>query len=396
MTTLLMLWFLLQCYCCWAFQGSQPVKSSRDATASTNVTSIEYASTSCTVDTTTALMSPTVENSEDDFFRTFRRNVPVKIQYLLRDSGFVRTTMNSLVLLGVPTLINQYPSALHDFFALIGNRYIPNILPKQYQSKSQLDVDFNVSYIPYGDDKRQFYSLIRPTTLRSQHTHKKNRLVVFVHGGAWGSGWPGMYQLTAIPFINSGYDFAVIGYRTYPSTDVRGQIDDLNLALKSLRDAVPNTQDVTLIAHSSGAHITSLGFLNGQIPKAYANQYISLSGLFDIPSHYLFEKSRGVERISPMAAACGLPGQRLQGWKDCSPLRISQENYERLPESLFIHGDMDTTAPYTSSIEFSSRLKQSELRILPVGHAETVLQIMFGGVTRDVVLDWINGKVQEY
>ena len=326
-------------------------------------------------------------NPDDDFFRDFRRSVPLKLQYFLRDSGLLRAIMNSLVLLGLPTVVEQYPSALYDFFSLLGNPYIPLLLPKQYQSESQLDVDFTVSYKSYGDDRRQIFSLLQPISPRN-----KNRLVVFVHGGAWGSGWPSMYQLMATPFLNNGYDFAVLGYRTYPSADYLGQISDLTKALKSVKKAAPNARDLTLIGHSSGAHIASTGFLNGKISKNDVDYFVSLSGIFDIPSHYQFERSRGIERISPMAAACGAPGKRLQGWKQGSPARRKEHYSHRMPESLLIHGAMDTIAPHTSTVDFSDGMRQSELRILPIGHAETVLQTMFGGATRDVVVDWLDTR----
>jgi acetyl esterase/lipase len=66
-----------------------------------------------------------------------------------------------------------------------------------------------------------------------------NKLVAFVHGGAWGSGFPAMYRLVAKPFLNKGMTVAILGYRTYPTTDVKGQVDDLEQALESLRREFP-------------------------------------------------------------------------------------------------------------------------------------------------------------
>jgi acetyl esterase/lipase len=159
--------------------------------------------------------------------------------------------------------------------------------------------------------------------------------------------------------------------------------------------------DVTLIGHSSGAHISMLGLLSGLL--THVDRFVGLSGVYDIPSHYNFERGRGVERISPLAPACG---GSLDTWRKNSPTRLvvgesRKEQLDHLPPILICHGGIDTTVSYSSSVDFVDALHSASdvlrnscsLRILPhVGHSETAIHLMFGGETQDVVVDWMSAQ----
>jgi acetyl esterase/lipase len=266
---------------------------------------------------------------------------------------------------------------------------------------------------PYGSHPRQVLHVIRPTTT------KTTSLLFFVHGGAWGSGFPELYRLVATPFVQVNYTVAILGYRTYPTSNVQGQVQDIANAIKTLvrklQHSVPfnfNAShpklDVTLMGHSSGAHLCSLGILQGQIRGV--DRLVAIAGVYDIPTHYVYEASRGVERISPMAPACG--GASLNRWRRCSPTYLLQKkrntqhihedgeaakNPHTFPPTLLCHGTADATVPYRQTINFFQAITQwyglkhdVQLEILEeVEHSETVLQLMFGGPTLDVVLGWI-------
>jgi hypothetical protein len=50
--------------------------------------------------------------------------------------------------------------------------------------------------------RRQVVQVMHPTVYSGKETDLKtaNKLVAFVHGGAWGSGFPAMYRLVAKHF----------------------------------------------------------------------------------------------------------------------------------------------------------------------------------------------------
>jgi acetyl esterase/lipase len=331
-------------------------------------------------------------NSKDDFFRNFRATIPVKLQYALRDSGLLRLIVDSLVFAGVPSLLQAYPTAWKDFLTLSG-----------LTSTSTSNSTILFQSMQYGKHRSQHMELIQSRE-PVEYTHAK-KWVVFIHGGAWGSGFPLIYRLVANSFVSQGYQVAIVGYRTYPDTVLDGQIDDIVQAIEFLRckemkkDERSESLVMTLIGHSSGAHISMLGMLQSKLQGI--ERFIGISGVYDIPRHYQFESKRGVERISPLAPVCG---GNLSQWKQNSPSRqqsTSSITRSRLPPILLLHGEIDSTVPYTSSVGLyqsliqqqqprASEKPQIDLKVLNgVEHSETMFHLMFGGETRDVLLNWI-------
>ena len=368
--------------------------------------------------------------------------------------------LDGAVFLGIPSLIEQYPSSLGDFIRLLsGKEWIVSLLPTRYQQYTQLQqhVKNNIQQekIQYGNHKNQYVRIIsrKDTTLKQQqqqqsylictwwyvssylivlekfcHDFLSNHFIVifFFFVGAWGSGFPELYLLLASPFINQGYTFAVIGYRTYPDADCIDQSIDVKDAIQSTQKYLSETRgrkevrrDYTLMAHSSGCHICALGFTKGIFDSSLnIDRFVSMAGVFDIPQHYRWEIARGVARFSPMAQACRRindkeveqhqptkidPIRTLAGWRENSPiydLVSNKEDYSiQFPEKCYIvHGTEDTTCPYNYSQDFGNALKIHpnapslvDVDILDTGHAEMVVELMFGGRTRDAVLSWLEG-----
>lgn len=308
------------------------------------------------------------ENPDDDFFRAFRDQMPASFQSWMRDSGLLRFIADSLVYAGLPSLVQQYPDALFTFL----------------QMSSQCET------IPYGNHPRQKMDVFTP-----KHETSKG-LVLVCHGGAWGSGEKWMYRLMATKKLECGYTVAVLGYRTYPDATVDGQVSDVSNALAKLRQRYPSLH-TTVIGHSSGAHISLLGALQ---EKLNVDGLICLAGVYDVVNHYVFETGRGLERISPLQPA---NGHAEEEWALRSPTRlVDKTTSSNLPPTLLIHGVEDTVVPYTSALEFHEALQECQahnnctLSLLPsIEHAETVLQLMVGGKTQDVVVDWLERQLQQ-
>lgn len=358
-------------------------------------------------------------NSADDVFRSLRQSWPKPLQYWFRDSGALRWLVDGSVLLGIRPILREYPTAWSDFWHLSnsGKSSLATLLskyvsPLMSNSPSQITIETRLESFSYGSDKKQVIDIIQPASTAPTSNLKVNSsLIVFVHGGAWGSGFPALYRLIARPFVQTDRAVAVVGYRTYPTTDVDGQVLDVRNALRALQQRYTQYDDITLIGHSSGAHISLLGLLNSTNPMDVdIDRWIGISGVYDLASHYRFEAGRGVERISPLAPA---GGGSLARWRRLSPTyQILQQRshttageeflYTTLPPLLILHGAKDTTVPYTSSLRLYEALQQAtnqsrlerRLSILPmVEHAETVLHLMFGGATSDLVLKWIEQPI---
>ena len=243
-------------------------------------------------------------------------------------------------------------------------------------------------------------------------------VLVFVHGGAWGSGKPWMYRLTAAGLaqrLRARYA-VIVQYPVYPASSILEQRDCVCAALRFLRSGTWLAQEgvvvraqtnsgaggsqaqkrgvgrLLLAGHSSGANICALALLQAaQAGRRVADIFISLSGVFDVEAHYAWERSRGVHLLSPMGAAAG---HESRHW-ECSPTLLLQRSPAPppgsasgsggnvrafFPTTLLLHGTQDTTVPVTSSHDMAAQLARHQVRCVTafpeVAHVHPVLELM--------------------
>ena len=315
---------------------------------------------------------PHLHDNRDRVTLWLDKIISVHIWNKLRDNGSFRSVADSLVLLGIPAMAVTSPRAALQFISL----------SKQVQ---------RISYGPHAMHNIDLFTRIN-----------SNQLVVFVHGGAWGSGMPWMYRLVAQGFTDN---VAVIGYRTYPDTDVPGQVQDLSLALQKLQTMFSAITQFTIVGHSSGAHIGLIHVIQ-EAKKSWAklhlppyHTFVGLSGPYDMVHHFDFEAARGVEELSPLKAAGGLSLEALQSNSPAHELQnfllVCEPIQAYMPPSiLLVHGMEDTTVPFTATAEMARRLvacglAPQQLYLAKTGHQDTVLQMMLGGLTCQKVVAWL-------
>jgi len=229
------------------------------------------------------------------------------------------------------------------------------------------EISLNLTQYHYGPDSRQFLEFIQPS-----YKHKKEvgdldtklPVVLFVHGGAWGSGRPWMYRLVAQGIADLGFRVALLGYRVYPEADTLSQVSDLALALEwmAINKSLIGLQEtnVYISGHSSGAHITAMYLLQCALEgiecPIFISGFIGLSGVYCIYKHYLYEKARGVHEISPMKAANGLMPKFEEHSPSSLARKLTHKQAKMLPPMFLLHGTADETVPFTSTLEFSEVL----------------------------------------
>lgn len=301
--------------------------------------------------------SRAVNNDDDKGFRTLRRVLPKPVQYWLRDSGVMRFIIDRPLSLAVllPSVLSKYPQALPLYLTLPTKR------------------------LRYGSHSRQEIHLVEPPTTSTVAANQS--LVVFVHGGAWGSGFPELYRLCSLPFLERGQTVAVVGYRTYPCATVPEQVEDLRQSVEYLKTNY-QFSDWTLMGHSSGTHISLLALQDVAFATTI-DRFVGLAGVYDILNHYKYEKTRGVERLSPLAPA---NGGSVAAWRKNSPIH---QSYRALPPTLVCHGALDSTVPFTGAVEFGMVVNVTTRIMSDTGHQDMVTDLMFGGPTRDVVMQWL-------
>ena len=353
-------------------------------------------------------------NKDDDSWRYIRQNVPIWVQNTWRDSGFVRFGCDTLTVLAIPSILSIYRDALPNFLALTGfpiwlRRHIQSVFKLNYEhDKESLVCENSFESIQYGDHSMQVAHLMRPLLAdNAKFKHRRrNQLIVFIHGGAWGSGRPWMYRLVARPLLQLNYSVAVIGYRTYPDVDALGQVEDVKLATTKILQELPEfaENNVTIIGHSSGSHIGLLSILDADfLHRVPIGAFVGLSGVYDVAKHFEYETGRGIEEVSPLKGACGGSEDAFMKYSAENRVKefIGSHGSTMLPSMLFLHGVLDNVVPYTATLELilgihkaiidqPTEKERFQTLISPnIGHGETLFELMMGGETRDQVLSWV-------
>lgn len=229
-----------------------------------------------------------------------------------------------------------------------------------------------------------------------------------------------MYRLTAKPFLEAGWNVAVVGYRTHPDADADGQAEDVERARAFLASERPDvsSERVALVGHSSGSHIALLSVLEGVRRRKESGEgvgeiddFVGIAGVYCIASHFGVEAARGVDQISPMLPACGGSVETLSHYspeyrmdqisEECGNRGVGRSNFgDDVPRLLLVHGVKDTTAPYTASLDMVDKFRSvgwggddahcEELLLHDLGHIEPVLHFMVGGETVTKVMIWLD------
>ena len=341
--------------------------------------------------------------------------LPLSWQNYCRDSGGFRSISDRLVTSSMPFGAMANPGAALDFLRLTRK----------------------VHSMPYGKHESQFIDMFFPECSREEMTG----MVFFVHGGAWGGGKPLFYRLIALPFLKMKLAVAIVGYRVYPMADANTQVNDLNSAYRELWKRYPDLCGPSrtkrqigfcVVGHSSGAHIGLLMIVEELKRLMHVEQskvespenklsittihtpidkFVGISGPYDISQHFDYEASRGVEELSPMKAANGYtreqfrlnsPALRLQDFLISIPEseKLSPDNF--FPDTLLIHGILDSTVPFTATSEAARVLKSCGVKKLVesyiplTGHQDAVMHLMLGGRVQNSIVRWLrSGGSQE-
>lgn len=291
-------------------------------------------------------------------YRALHRVLPLRLQHGLRDSGALGALVDSATLVTAAMALSSRPKVAWRLATAT--------------SRGAL----GVAYGPLGEHRMDvFHAGASDTT----------PLIVFIHGGAWGSGSRLIYRLFGLRLADEGCVCAVVGYRRYPQTRMEGLLSDVERALEWLRGREDwRRRKVVVVGHSSGAHLAVLlslrRALQGQPPLA--DTVCGLCGVYDIGPHYDFEAGRGVHEVSPMKPCAGGPEQ----WDAHSPRKVcrhlSGEHVRLLPRMVLAHGREDATVPWTSTALMADALADAgagnlvECAVVDrVGHADVVTEL---------------------
>lgn len=349
-------------------------------------------------------------DSPDAVTRFLGSVLPLEWQNSLRDNGGFRRIADELMQNIIPSVAIMNPSAARTFLRLT----------------------HRVQKMTYGPHPSQFIDLLFPEDVAEADLAG---MLIFVHGGAWGSGKAWFYRLVPEPFLKHKVAVAIVSYRVYPEGDINVQVRDTDLAYQKLSEEYPRLcgpsrtpRPIGLVVsgHSSGAHVALLfiielvkrcihiredtgestreGQQNASTVKP-VDQFVGLSGPYDVSHHFDYEAARGVEELSPLKPACGYtrgqfrlnsPAWRLKDFmSSIPPFRRDLLPEVYFPRTLLVHGIEDDVVPFTSTSECARVLRScgimalEEYYVPKTGHKGVVIQFMLGGQVPITTMEWL-------
>ncbi|RIB04795.1 Alpha/Beta hydrolase protein [Gigaspora rosea] len=242
-------------------------------------------------------------------------------------------------------------------------------------------------------------------------------VIVFIHGGSWGSGDKIWYSLLALRLRQMGYVVVVPNVTLYPKAKVDVMLSDIKRTLVWTKRFISkfggDPNKIYIMGHSSGAHLASLVTVRDSIIKSQTMEgrvssnlsdidpelelpkiagLILMAGIYDIGRHYLWETKRGVEEISPMGRVMGDSPESFEMNSPTLLLQSAMKDREvdinklkkLIPQKiLLIHGDMDETVPLETTLRFNlvlSELNIDDLRLRIMNgmeHSDPVVGMMY-------------------
>lgn len=240
-----------------------------------------------------------------------------------------------------------------------------------------------VDKILFGRRDKQFslstnirYATKRPRQTLNEYVPKdikSNRVIIFLHGGTWHSGSADLYHnFCKYAAEKNGYLCYCLNYTLFPKGYLEEMIEDVDrgvdFSMKLAEKRVSNAEFI-LVGHSAGAHLFSLVCQQKLKPIAKydatewklesISKLVLLCGVYDMVTHYEYEKKRQVHIISPMWQVC----KGVERFPLFSPSLIidnlgeeATSLYEKWPKTVIAHGKLDVTCPFIQSEGFYQRL----------------------------------------
>ncbi|EFA82573.1 hypothetical protein PPL_04262 [Heterostelium album PN500] len=191
---------------------------------------------------------------------------------------------------------------------------------------------------------------------------RDNPVMVFIHGGGWSAGFKTQYVCLGRRLALHGITTVIANYTLYPQGRIEQQVEDIDELIKYIGNNITkyggNVDDITLMGHSAGAHITSLYLATKYDPKNVAiKNYIGIAGIFDVPDHFIHQAKMAFEKKSDMTRCCNGP----TGFKKASTTYQLLQHPDKsvdLPSMYFLHGNKDTVVSMDQPIGLCKVIQQ--------------------------------------
>jgi len=229
--------------------------------------------------------------------------------------------------------------------------------------------------LAYGTERRQKLDVYVP----EDRAVTPRPVVVFIHGGSWGSGSKDQYRFVGGGLAEQGFVAVLPNYRLYPAVRFPDFVADAAEAvawtLRNIASYGGDPRRVFLMGHSAGAHIALLLTLDRRYLATAGVSADDLRGTVGLSGPYDFRLDsdllRGVFGSAP------------------DPLETQPVHFVRgdAPPLLLIHGTADDVCRDRNSIRLAQLVLaaggRADLKLYPgLGHGDTVAGLALLGRRR--------------
>ncbi|HET7764271.1 MAG TPA: alpha/beta hydrolase [Burkholderiales bacterium] len=198
---------------------------------------------------------------------------------------------------------------------------------------------------------------------------RRDRIVAFVHGGAWARMGKRPSAFAAGTFLGAGATYVALGFGLLPSITLPEMVDQVCRALEFLREKL-KPKSLVLIGHSSGAHLSACALTR----VSFLDAALLISGVYDLEPVRLSSRNAYVrldERLEreyspirhasrivcPVTVACG-------GKEGPEFFRQSKELAEKLPTPLLVGEGLNHFEMVETLADGGSALGRKALELL--------------------------------
>ncbi|MEM1320558.1 MAG: alpha/beta hydrolase [Bacteroidota bacterium] len=211
----------------------------------------------------------------------------------------------------------------------------------------------------FGPHRRQYFLLCKP----KDGQIRKKQVILFHHGGGWGSGSPELFRINAKQFVERGHWVILPTYRQIPFYGYEAIREDISLGLKKgveiLREQGMEDFRIVLGGMSAGGNLVALLLYDRQrlAQLGFDQQLFSGIMLFGAPLDL-----KTMYWTPPLWLFAGSKGSPQ--FQQASPINYLQED-EQTPV-LCYHGTRDGMVAIAGSYNFIQKLPPAIVTFYPI------------------------------
>lgn len=271
--------------------------------------------------------------------------------------------------------------------------HLPTLIYNLMQMEPQA---VNIEKVSYGEDEKQYILVCKP----KDKPIKKDKVIVYLHGGGWHTGSPERNYHIADIFGKQGYLVILMAYRLGPYNGFYQLREDIDQGFLKAKDVAADMglDSVKWVVGgtSAGGNLAALlVYDRKRLNKLGLGQKQTFGGFFSLVGALNLDI---MPKTIPLGNYAGSVGS--EQFKSANPIHHLEDS-ETLPVFL-MHGTNDGLVTYKSSVSFVEALKNRnnqsiEFHTVPEAtHLEVAAQWYYDPSTyhneRELLVDWV-GKL---